>query len=120
MQKFLRGCAVVMLLFPSLAIAQARLVKVVVPYAPGGNIDVIARLYAQKAAELLKENWIVENLSGGSGTIGTHFAPIARVAEAPLLFIVNPAQIRARNLAELAADIKRNPKRFSFAISGLG
>src|SRR2546422_2231484 len=156
MQKFLRACAALMLLFPSLAIAQARLVKVVVPYAPGGNIDVIARLYAQKAAELLKENWIVENLSGGSGTIGTHFvaravpdgvtllfaadahltarlviknvpydpladfAPIARVAEAPLLFIVNPAQIRARNLADLAADIKRNPKRFSFAVSGLG
>ena len=156
MQKLLRIFAVLMFLLPSPGIAQGRLVKVVVPYAPGGNIDVIARLYAQKAGELLKENWIVENLSGGSGTIGTHFVaraapdgatllfaadahstarlviknvpydpltdfvPIARVAEAPLLFIVNPAQIRARNLAELVADIKADPKRFSFAISALG
>ncbi len=156
MDKFRRIAALLMFLLPSLVLAQGHVVKVVVPYAPGGNIDVIGRIYAKKLGELLKENWIVENLSGGSGTIGTYavakaapdgktllftadvhsmarlvvknvpydpladFVAIARVAEAPLMFIVNPAQIRARNLAELAADIKANPKSFSFAISGLG
>ena len=156
MKKLLGLFAVLMLLLPPLALAQGRLVKVVVPYAPGGNVDVIARLYARKAGELLKENWIVENMSGGSGTIGSNavaraapdgatllftpdahtmarlvvknvpydpikdFVPIARVAEAPLMFIVNPAKVRAQNLAELAAEVKANPKQFSFAISGLG
>ena len=32
----------------------------------------IGRIYAKRIAELLKENWIVENVSGGNGTIGTH------------------------------------------------
>lgn len=156
MKILLRVIAVLILLLPPPALAQGRLVKVVVPYAPGGNVDVIARLYARRAAELLKENWIVENQSGASGTIGTNavaratadgatllftpdahtmarlvvknvpydplkdFIAIARVAEAPLMFIVNPAKVRAQNLAELAAEVKANPKRFSFAISGLG
>ncbi len=143
-----------MFLLPTLA--QAQWVKVVVPYAPGGNIDVIGRIYAKKISELLKESWIVENISGGSGTIGTYsvaksapdgktllfaadahstarlvvknvpydplgdFVAIARVAESPLVFIVNPAQVRARDLAELTTDIKADPKRYSFAISALG
>jgi tripartite-type tricarboxylate transporter receptor subunit TctC len=156
MEKFYRIAAVLLFLFPSLVLAQGQVVKVVVPYAPGGNIDVIGRIYAKKLSELLHENWIVENVSGGSGTIGTYavaksapdgrtllftadvhsmarlvvknvpydpladFAAIARVAEAPLMFIANPARVRARNLAELAADIKADPKSYSFAISGLG
>ncbi|MBI2316371.1 MAG: tripartite tricarboxylate transporter substrate binding protein [Betaproteobacteria bacterium] len=156
MRKALCVCAVLMLLLPSLVIAQGRLIKIVVPYAPGGNIDVTARLYAQKVEELLKENWIIENMSGGNGTIGTHavaksapdgrtllftadvhsmarlviknvpydpladFVTIARVAVTPLMFVVNPVQIRARSLGELAADVKADPKRFSFAIAGLG
>ncbi len=156
MGTFVRVIAALALLIPSVGLAQGRLTKVVVPYAPGGNVDVIARLYAKRAAELLKENWIVENQSGGSGTIGTaavarsapdgttllfapdahtiarlvvknvpydplkDFTPIARVAEAPLMFIVNPEKVRARNLTELMAEVNANPKQYSFAISGLG
>ena len=150
--------AIVLLLFmfPAMLLAQGRLVKVVVPYAPGGPLDVIARIYAMKAAESLKETWIVDFMSGGSGTIGTYavakaaadgrtllltadihamtplvmknvpydplkdFVPIARVVEAPLVFVVNPARVRARNLTELVAEVKADPKQFSFAIGGLG
>jgi tripartite-type tricarboxylate transporter receptor subunit TctC len=153
---FLRILAVTICLLPSLTFAQTRLVKVIVPYAPGGNVDVIARLYARKVGEILKENWIIENKSGASGTIGADFvaraAPdgttllfvpdahsmvklvvknvpydpvgdftyIARVASAPLIFVVNPVQVHANNLSELVAEIKANPTKYSFAISGLG
>jgi tripartite-type tricarboxylate transporter receptor subunit TctC len=156
MRTLLRISAALLLSFPSLAPAQGRVVKVIVAAPAGGNIDVIARIYTQKAAELLKESWIVENQGGGNGTIGTYFVaraapdgatllfsgdvhstarlvmknvpydpladftPIARVAEAPLLFVVNQAQVRARDLAELIADVKADPKRFSFAVSGMG
>ena len=73
MGQFRRICAVLIFMIPSLVAAQGQLVRVVVPYAPGGNIDVIGRVYAKKISELLKENWIVENVSGGNGTIGTTF-----------------------------------------------
>src|SRR5262249_39590273 len=48
------------------------------------------------------------------------FRPIALVAQAPLVFVVNAAAVRATNLKELVEEIKRDEKRHSFAIGGLG
>jgi tripartite-type tricarboxylate transporter receptor subunit TctC len=56
------------------AVAQSypsRPVKLIVPYAPGGPNDIIARALAQKLTEQLGGNFFVENLPGGGGTIGT-------------------------------------------------
>jgi tripartite-type tricarboxylate transporter receptor subunit TctC len=45
-------------------------IKVIVPYAAGGGVDVMARLFAEKAAPLFGVPVIVENRAGASGTIG--------------------------------------------------
>ena len=45
-------------------------IKVVVPFAAGGGIDVMARLYAEKAKDMLGVPVIVENRAGASATIG--------------------------------------------------
>src|SRR3954469_21739614 len=55
-----------------------RTIKVVVPYAAGGGVDVMARLFAEKAAPLFGVPVIIENRAGASGTIGgqaVHQAP---------------------------------------------
>ena len=52
----------------------ARLVKFVAPYPPGGSIDPLARLFAAKLGESLKQQFIVENRTGASGIIGTDYA----------------------------------------------
>jgi tripartite-type tricarboxylate transporter receptor subunit TctC len=49
----------------------ARPVKLIVPYAPGGPNDIMARVLAQKLGEALGGTFFVENLPGGGGTIGT-------------------------------------------------
>lgn len=49
----------------------SRIVKLVVPQAPGGTTDVLARAIAGKLAETWKQNVIVENIAGASGNIGT-------------------------------------------------
>jgi tripartite-type tricarboxylate transporter receptor subunit TctC len=49
----------------------SRPVKLVVPYAPGGPNDIIARLLAQKLTEALGGNFFVENAAGAGGTLGT-------------------------------------------------
>ena len=46
-------------------------VKLIVPYAPGGPNDIIARILAQKLAEGLGGNFFVENTAGAGGTIAT-------------------------------------------------
>jgi len=56
------------------ALAQATFpdkpIKVIVPYAAGGGVDVMARLFAEKAVPLFGVPVIVENRAGASGTIG--------------------------------------------------
>jgi|SRR5262245_18853942 len=55
-----------------------RPVKMVAPFAPGGPVDVVARVLAPKLSERLGQQFYVENHPGGSGNIGT-----ALVAKAP-------------------------------------
>jgi tripartite-type tricarboxylate transporter receptor subunit TctC len=46
-------------------------IRLIVPYAPGGGADVMARVLAQKLTESFAVSIIVDNRPGGSGTIGT-------------------------------------------------
>jgi len=48
-------------------------VKFVSPYPPGGSVDPLARLFAGKLSEALKQPFIVENRTGASGIIGTDY-----------------------------------------------
>jgi tripartite-type tricarboxylate transporter receptor subunit TctC len=45
-------------------------VRIVVPYAAGGAVDVVARKIAQKLSEQMGQSYFVENKPGASGTIG--------------------------------------------------
>lgn len=46
-----------------------RAVKVIVPYAAGGNTDAISRLISAKLSEAFNQQFVVENRSGASGAI---------------------------------------------------
>ena len=56
---------------PLLAAAQANIVRIVVPFAPGGVQDILARTMAPDLGTVLGRNVIVENRAGAGGTIGT-------------------------------------------------
>src|SRR5690349_8204034 len=69
-------------LLPGLARAQAdwpdRPVRIIVPYAPGGANDILARLYGQRLSERLGQPFVVENRPGAQAILGTEL--VARAA----------------------------------------
>lgn len=80
------------------------IVKLIVPYAPGGNADGVARLYASAMQESLDQTFIVENKSGASGAIGaTHV--VRAPADGHTLLLTASSQLYNRASGpELAYD----------------
>lgn len=74
-------------LAPRIAFAQRKIVRLIVPAAAGGAIDVIGRLYAQRIAPALDESWVVENKAGASNTLGA--AEVARAAPDGTTYLTN-------------------------------
>jgi tripartite-type tricarboxylate transporter receptor subunit TctC len=73
--------AALSLLLAGLAIAQtypSRPVTFVVPFAPGGSTDTVARIVAQAVSPALGQPAVVENRTGGAGTVG--WVSVARAA----------------------------------------
>ncbi len=71
-------------------------VKVIVPFAPAGPTDVMARLIAQKLSENLKQQFYIENHAGAGGNIGMIQAMNSPADGYTLLFVsssfvVNPS-----------------------------
>ena len=86
----------------------AKPVRVIVPYAAGGNADIWARTLAQKLTDAMKQAFVVENKPGANGGVGTDFvaksAPdgytLLAVASGPV--VVNPV---------LYAQVPYDPRR---------
>jgi tripartite-type tricarboxylate transporter receptor subunit TctC len=67
----------------------SRPIKVVVPYPPGGNTDLVGRLFAQRMSELLGVSIVIDNRGGGGGTIGVDMAARAEADGYTLLHATN-------------------------------
>lgn len=51
-----------------------RTVRMIIPFAPGGNTDIIGRVFAPKMAEAIGQQIIIDNRGGAGSTIGTELA----------------------------------------------
>src|SRR3954470_10676982 len=75
-----------------------RPIRFIVPFAPGGTNDIVARLSGAKLAEKLNQSVVVDNRGGANAAIGTEMAARAQPDGYTLLmvninFAINPAMM---------------------------
>ena len=103
MRTFTQGFAVILFAAAALSAASAaetaypsRPVRMIVPFAPGGPTDVIARIIAQRLSEAWGHQVVVDNRAGAGGNIGMGLAAQAAPDGYTVLvvsssFVVNPS-----------------------------
>src|SRR5688572_1815746 len=83
-------------------------VRMVVPFAPGGGTDVIARHLATGMSESLKRQVVVDNRGGANGIIGTEIVARAAADGHTLLFVSSPHSVNPSLYAKLPYDTLRD------------
>jgi tripartite-type tricarboxylate transporter receptor subunit TctC len=127
----------------------------VVPFAPGGGTDMVARPIAQRLSERIGQSITYDNRGGGGGVIAGEivaraapdgytllvaavavmtvnstlmkmpfdplrdFVPITKFAASPNMIATRPA-LPAKTVQELIDYAKANPKKLTWAMSGIG
>ena len=132
-------------------------VRLVVPFAPGGSSEIVARSVAAEMSKSLGQQVIVDNKPGGAGNIAMQevaraepdgytiiighvgtlavnpymfpklpydvdkdFVPITLLAQVPNIFVVNAANVPAKNLKEFVALAKAKPGALTYGSAGNG
>ena len=75
--RFVTGLLGLLIWLPTSGLAQnypSKTVTMIVPFAPGGSSDIMARALGQKLSELWKQPVIIDNRPGGTTTTGTAHA----------------------------------------------
>jgi tripartite-type tricarboxylate transporter receptor subunit TctC len=91
----------------------SRPVTLVVPYEPGGIVDLTARILGGHMAKVFSQPFIIENRAGAGGTLGTQF--VARsLPDGYVLLVASVAQIA---IAPLVQGVKYDPLRDFVPIS---
>ena len=113
-----------------------RPINLIVPFAPGGPVDTLARPVATSMAKSLKQTLIIDNIGGASGNIG-----VVRAATSPALFrkldydpladfetigligdstsmLVARRDFPANDLQGFIAYVKANKDKLTFASTG--
>ncbi len=95
----------------------SRPVKIVVPYAPGGATDIIARILGQRLTESLGQSFIVENRPGASGNLALE--SVAKAAPDGYTLLVGNVSTNTINENTFAQQLQIKPSRDLVGIAKL-
>jgi len=107
-RRALMGALASVAVTPALAAWPDRPIRLVVAYPAGGGTDLMARAVGQKLSEILGQPVVIENRSGGNGTIGTQAVAQGRPDGYTLLF-ANGGEFALKPLLE--SNLPYDPDR---------
>lgn len=87
----------------------SRLVRVIVPFAPGGATDVMGRLIADRFGAMFGQSFVVENRPGAAGIIGVEAA--ARSPADGYTLLIGTISTHAMNVPLYGARLSYDPLR---------
>jgi tripartite-type tricarboxylate transporter receptor subunit TctC len=99
------ACGLAAASFPAWAAYPDKPIKLIVPWAPGGSTDAIARALAQRLSETIGQSVIVDNKAGAAGQIGTDFVAKAAPDGYTLSIVELPHAIAPAVVAKLPYDL---------------
>jgi tripartite-type tricarboxylate transporter receptor subunit TctC len=119
----LAALAAALLLVPAAqpAFAQAwpaKPVRIVVPFAPGGSTDVVARMLAQKLTVLWGQTVVVENRAGAGGNVGADVVVKSPADGYTLLMASGSITINPHLYKNMAFDTKKDLMPITNVASG--
>lgn len=85
-----------------------RPVRMIIPFPPGGTLDVVGRLLAQKLSEQLGQNVMVENRPGANGIIGADQVAKARADGYTLLFSASTFTSAPMTMKSVPYDVEQD------------
>jgi tripartite-type tricarboxylate transporter receptor subunit TctC len=82
----------------------ARSVRVIVPFAPGGGTDIVARILGRELSQKLGQSFVIENRPAGSGIVGADLVAKAPADGYTLLFAFSSLSSSAKLFSHLPYD----------------
>lgn len=102
------GMAVSMVALAQASSYPSRPVRLVVPYAPGGSTDQVARIVGRRAEDLLKQSILIDNRPGANTILGTDFVARSKADGYTLILATNPHTSNPSLYAKVPYDAKKD------------
>ena len=85
-----------------------RPIRMIIPFPPGGTLDTVGRLLAQKLSEQLGQQFVVDNRAGGNGLIGADVVKNSAADGYTLLFTASTFTISPMTMANPPFDVVKD------------
>ncbi len=85
-----------------------RPIRLIVPFPPGGSVDVTARLVGPKVTELIGQQVIIDNRTGASGIVGTGAVARSDPDGYTLLINTTPLVTNTQMYSKVPYDLKKD------------
>ena len=82
-------------------------IRLIVPFAAGGNVDIVTRVIARKLTENLGQQVVIDNRGGAGGVIGTELAARA-LPDGYTLLMVSASHVTNPSLRKLPYDTEKD------------